>query len=185
VVWMSVVAHPLLDAANVGLGDHAGAERVAQIVEHRERRATREDLDLAGRTHRMLLDSRQGIDPQRPDHLCPPEDAVQLNQQLALTASSMNRSHSAAMSANVTPARTMLAGVARRAFARTSRSQASAVRFVKYPVAGRPRSVQAGPTGQAGDPSKQNPPTTSHLSMPPVGLEPTTVGLKDAHMQVL
>jgi hypothetical protein len=26
------VTHPLLDATDVGLGDHAGAERVAQIV---------------------------------------------------------------------------------------------------------------------------------------------------------
>jgi hypothetical protein len=39
----------------------------------------------------------------------------------------------------------MLAGVARRASSSTSRSQASAVRLVKYPVGGRPRSVQAGP----------------------------------------
>jgi hypothetical protein len=38
----------------------------------------------------------------------------------------------------------MLAGVPRRASSSTSRSQASAVRFVKYSVGGRPRSGQAG-----------------------------------------
>lgn len=57
----------------------------------------------------------------------------------------MKRSHSAAASAKVIPDRTMLAGVARLASSSTSRSQVSAIRFVKYPVGGRPRSVQAGP----------------------------------------
>jgi hypothetical protein len=27
------MAHPLLDAPDIGLGDHAGAERVSQVVE--------------------------------------------------------------------------------------------------------------------------------------------------------
>ena len=57
----------------------------------------------------------------------------------------MNRSHSAAASANVAPVRTIPGSVPRRAWSNKSRSHASAVRFVNQPTGGRPRSPHAGP----------------------------------------
>jgi hypothetical protein len=64
---------------------------------------------------------------------------------LRARSSSMNQSHSAAASAKVAPVRTIPGSAPRRAWSSTSRSQASAVRLVNQPTAGRPRSPHAGP----------------------------------------
>ena len=65
---------------------------------------------------------------------------------LRCLSSSTYRSHSAAASANVAPVRSWPANVPRCASCRTSRSQSSTRRFVKYPVGGRPRPVHAAPS---------------------------------------
>ena len=49
------VAHPLLDLADVGLGDHAGAERVAEVVEaQRPERGARERRLVAAGERRAV-----------------------------------------------------------------------------------------------------------------------------------
>ena len=62
-----------------------------------------------------------------------------------LRSSAEYRSHSAQASATVAFVRTIPGSVPARAWSCTSRSYASAVRFVKNPAAGLPRSVHAGP----------------------------------------
>jgi hypothetical protein len=62
-----------------------------------------------------------------------------------IRSSSEYRSHSAHAPATVALVRTVPSSVPARACSNTSRSHASAVRLVKNPLAGRPRSVQARP----------------------------------------
>lgn len=75
----------------------------------------------------MLLDACERVRGDAPHRLRAAEDAVQLDEQLVLGAVREP------------------GGPARRTSSNTSRSHVSAVRLVKYPSAGLPRSVHADP----------------------------------------
>jgi hypothetical protein len=236
----------ILEAADVGLGDHAGAERGAQIVEAKTAQGGPVKRSLVAAAERRTVERyrprwRTQGRPRRSSSRGGRAGRERARRreptaQREPSRTSGQRAASPRRPANVTPVRPMLAGVPRRASSSTSRSQASAVHFVKYPVDGRPRSVQAGPSffwtsdrrractsrtrpvaarphgerrfrsvsqptcshanrkpssRQIGDKVRssgrvvrtKNPLLPSNFLMPPVGLEPTTVGVKVARLQ--